>query len=248
MSTNKLKLNPYKTEFLIGNERQRSKYLSMFPIEFLAVKTNPVESARNLGVIFHKNFTFRSQIYAVCSSCFYHMRDLRRIRRHLDLDSARLLATALVSSRLDYCKSLLCGIADIDLTMLQHVQNQLACLVAKSPPFTRSIPLLRSLHWLLVRFRILFKINLLTYKTLREKQPVYLHSMLAASIPSRSLRSNNDNSLSVPRVKTNTGARAFHSCAPSLWNNLPLSVRSAISVATFKKYLKTHLFYSAFPP
>ena len=176
------------------------------------------------------------------------MRDLRHIRRHLDLDSAKLLTTALVSSRLDYCNSLLYGIADIDLTRLQRVQNQLARLVTKSPPFTRSIPLLRSLHWLPVRFRILFKINLLTYKTLREKQPVYLHSMMAASIASHSLRSNNDNSLSVPRVKTNTGARAFHSCGPSLWNNLPLSVHSASSVATFKKYLTTHLFDLAFPP
>ena len=163
------------------------------------------------------------------------MRDLRRIRCHLDLDSAKLLATALVSSHLDYCNSLLYVFADIDLTRLQHVQNQLVRQVTKSPPFTCSIPLLRSLHWLPVRFRILFKINLLTYKTLHEKQPVYLHSMLAASIPFCSLRSNNDNSLSVPRVKTNTGARAFHS-----WNNLPRSVRSASSVATFKKYLKTH--------
>ena len=176
------------------------------------------------------------------------MQNLRRIRRHLDLDSAKLLATALVSSRLDYCNALVYGIADIDLTRLQRVQNQLARLVTKSPPFTRSIPLLCSLHWLPVRFRILLKINLLTYKTLREKQPVYLHSVLAASIPSRSLRSNNDNSLSVPRVKTNTGDRAIHSRAPSLWNNLPLSVRSASSVTTFKKYLKTHLFDLAFPP
>ena len=85
------------------------------------------------------------------------------------------------------------------------------------------------------------------WQHLREKQPAYLHSMLAASIPSRSLRSNNDNSLPVPRVKTNTGARAFHSCALSLWNNLPLSVRSGISVATFKKYVNTHLFDSACP-
>ena len=176
------------------------------------------------------------------------MWDLQCIRRHLDLDSAKLLTTALVSSRLDYCNSFLYGIADIDLTRLQHVQNQLARLVTMSPPFTRSIPLLRSLHWLPVRFRILFKINLLTYKTLREKQPVFLQSMLAASTPSCSLRSNNDNSLSVPRVKTNTGARAFQSCAPSLWNNLPLSVHSASSVATFKKYLKTHLLDLAFPP
>ena len=129
---------------------------------------------------------------------------------------------------------------------LTRVQNQLARLMTKSPPFTHSLPLLRSLHWLIVRFRILFQINLLTYKILREKQPVYLCSMLATSIPSRSLRSNNDNSLSVGRVKTNTGARAFHCCAPSLWNNLPLSVHSAISVATFKKYLKTHLIDLAF--
>ena len=72
--------------------------------------------------------------------------------------------------------------------------------------FTRSLPLLRSLHWLPVWFRILFKINLLTYKILHEKQTVYLHSLLATSLPSRSLRSNNDNSLSFLRVKTSTGA------------------------------------------
>ena len=161
MSTNKLKLNPDKTEFLlVGSERQRSKYLSMFPIELLGIKTNPAKSARNRAVIFDKNFTFRSHISAVCSSYFYHMRDLRRIHRHLDLDSSKLLAAALVSSRLDYCNSLLYGIADIDLTKFQRVQNQLARLVTKSPPLTRSVPVLRSLHWLPVRFRILLKINL----------------------------------------------------------------------------------------
>ena len=63
ISTNKLKVNPEKNEFLlIGNKRQQSKYLSMFPIELLGVKTNPAKYARNLGVIFDKNFTFRSHI------------------------------------------------------------------------------------------------------------------------------------------------------------------------------------------
>ena len=66
MSTNALKLNTDEAEFLlIGNEQQRSKYLSMFPIEILCVKTNPAKSARNLGVIFDKNFTFCSHISAV---------------------------------------------------------------------------------------------------------------------------------------------------------------------------------------
>ena len=124
----------------------------MFPIEVLGVKTNHAKSARNLGVIFDKNFTFRSHISVICNSCFYHMRDLRLIRRHLDLDSAKLLATALVSSRLDYCNSLLYGIADIDLTR-HH-----ACIESTGPlPFSRSIPLLRSLHWFPVRFRMLLR-------------------------------------------------------------------------------------------
>ena len=73
----------------------------MFPIELLGVKTNSAKSARNLGVVFDKNFTFRSHISVVCNSCFYHMRDLQRICNLLDLDTAKLLAIALVSSRLD---------------------------------------------------------------------------------------------------------------------------------------------------
>ena len=129
MSINKLKLNPDKTEFLlIGNEQQRNKYLSIFPMELLGVKTNPAKSARNLGVIFDKNFTFHSHFSVVCNSCFYRMRDLQRLRCHLDLDSAKLLVTALVYSRLDYCNSLLYGIADIDLTRLQ------ACTKSTGPP------------------------------------------------------------------------------------------------------------------
>ena len=122
----------------------------------------------------------------------------------------------LVSSHLDYCNSLLSGIADTDLAKLQRVQNRLARVVTKSPPFTHSVPLLCSLHWLPVKFRVDFKICLLTYKTLSEKQPVYLHPLLATPLPSRSLRSNKGITLPVPRVKTNAGKMSFSSCAWSL--------------------------------
>ena len=70
----------------------------------------------------------KQAVSVVCSSCFYHMRDQQRICRHLDLDSAKLLVTALVSSCLNYCNSLLYGIADIDLTRLH------ACTESTGPP------------------------------------------------------------------------------------------------------------------
>ena len=64
MLMNKLKLNPNKTQFLlIGSKRQWSKYHSMFPIEIFGVETYPAKFARNVGVIFDKNFKFRSNIY-----------------------------------------------------------------------------------------------------------------------------------------------------------------------------------------
>ena len=124
----------------------QSLFFFQFLCHILGVETYPAKSARNLGVIFDKNCNFRSHISAICSSCIYHIRDLRRIRRHLDLDSAKLLANALMSSHLDYCNSLLSGIAETDLTKLQRVLNWLARVVTKSPPFTRSVPLPRSHH------------------------------------------------------------------------------------------------------
>ena len=98
------------------------------------------------------------------------------------------------------------------------------------------------------KFRILFKISLLTYKTLHGKQPVYLHSMLAPLLPSRSLRSNEGISLPVLRVKTNTGARAVHCCTLSLWNNLPLSVHSAISVCYLQDTSQGTSLWVGLPP
>ena len=162
----------------------------MFPIELLGVKAYPAKSAHNLGVIFDKNFNFRSHISAICSSCIYHIQNLQRIRRHFDLESVKLLANALLSSRLDYCNSVLSGIAEMDLTKLQRILNCLARVVTKSPPFTHSVPLLRSLHWLPVKYRVHFKICLLTYRDLHEKQPVSLRSLIATSLSSRPLTSS----------------------------------------------------------
>ena len=61
------------------------------------------------------------------------------MRRHLGLDDAKSLANAFVSSRLDYCNSLLYRIADTDFTKLQRIRIRLARVVTKSPSFTRIV-------------------------------------------------------------------------------------------------------------
>ena len=147
MESSKLKLNPDKTYLIIiGTKQQRNKVINHFPVKLLGSDTFPSDTVRNLGVIFDSDFNFRQHISQVCKSCFYHIRDLRRIRRHFGVTSsistAKTISTALISSRLDYCNSLLNNIAKRDLAKLQRVQNCLARVVLRAPRFSPSLPLL----------------------------------------------------------------------------------------------------------
>ena len=72
----------------------------------LGQDTNPSAAAKNAGVVFDSSLNFRKHISQTCRACFYHIRDLRRIRKSLSLDLHKQIAVALVSSQLDYCNSL----------------------------------------------------------------------------------------------------------------------------------------------
>jgi len=65
--------------------------------------------------------------------CSIHIRALRHIRPLLTLDATKTFAVAIVSSRLDYCNSLLQGTSAANLDRLQWVQDVLACAVAQAP-------------------------------------------------------------------------------------------------------------------
>ena len=113
----------------------------------------------------------KTHISTVCKNCYYHIRDLRRVRKHLDITVADGLANALVSSRLDYCNSLFFAASGGLINRLQRVQNCLARVVTSSSKYASSSDLLSALHWLPIRSRIAYKINLLTYNALITHKP-----------------------------------------------------------------------------
>jgi len=66
--------------------------------------------------------------------------------------TAKTLTHAFVSSRLDYCNSLMYGISDgLAADELQTVQNAAARVVTGARKFDRITPVLRQLHCLPVR-------------------------------------------------------------------------------------------------
>ena len=138
----------------------------MFPITLFGSETRPSKTAKKFWhCVFDENFNCRTHVNNTCKLSYCHIRHLGRIRKHLNLDQAKCLSSALVSSRLDYCKSLLHGVAVRDMLKLQRVQNCLAPVVTRAGHFAPSSPLRHALHWLPISFRIQFKILTLTFKT-----------------------------------------------------------------------------------
>ena len=108
--------------------------------------------------------------------------------------------------------------------------------------FCHITPEFHQLHWLPVSFRTNFKILLLTFKAIHELPPPYTNDLVKSkSLNSRCRFPSNDRILlSHPTFKTLTtlGDRAFVASAPKLLNDLPLEIRMAKSVDTFKKNLR----------
>ena len=242
-TANRLSLNPGKTEYLLMGTWQQRQKVHEHKINFCGNVLKSVDSARNLGVIFDTSMSFKKQISKVCQISFMYIRQLRRIRPFLDRNSAIMLANALVSSRIDYCNSLYYDLPKASIERLQRVQNSLARVVVCSVRRTDHItPTLKTLHWLPVEKRIEFKIASLTYKILSSNKPSYLDSLITQYKPVRSLRSADKQTLVIPTIKSANGRRSFSFASPTIWNSLPLDIRSTASLLSFRKKLKHHLF------
>ena len=100
MISNKLKINNDKTEFL-------------------------VISSSHLSFHFDKQLTIGDATISQFSSCHssnhFHLRNIGTIQHALTESAAAQLVHSLVTSRLDYCNSLLYGLPDTQLDRLQQI-------------------------------------------------------------------------------------------------------------------------------
>ena len=179
LSTNKLKLNPDKTEFIVfGSKSQREKLNHSFPVNILGNLISPIDAVRNLNVWFDSDFLFSCHVMKVCKACFAHGQDLKRLRGHLTHEAALMAANALVGSLLDYWKYLFRGLSALDLCKLQSVQNSLARIVSNTTKYSHITSVRKALHWLPMKYRSIFKTAMLVHKFLHSGNPKYFEPFL----------------------------------------------------------------------
>ena len=196
-----------------------------------------VDSAKNLGVIIDSFLSFEKQIDKVVKSCFNTIRKLSKVKMFLTQQHLQTLVSSLIFSNLDYCNSLYYGLPESAIQKLQRVQNCAARLVCKNgTPFRKSLDgVFTELHWLKVKFRIIYKILLIVHNCLHDNAPNAVAALLRYSESERTMK------LKETSFRNSYGARAFSHVAPKLWNLLPENIRNHHNTLEFKKKLKSFL-------
>lgn len=246
MINNKLKINDDKTEFLFIKSPRKDTG-SDLEIKVGDEMIKPSNDCRNLGVMFQSDMSMEIHIKNICKSALFQLRNISKIRMMLTNTATAQLVHALVATKLDYCNSLLYGIHENKLQRLQRVQNVAARIVARCPKSDHISPVRQDLHWLPIKERIVFKILLIMYKCVNNMAPTYLSEFIVEKDYNMQTRSMTNEELQVPKTNLKSfGDRAFSVCGPLEWNRLPVDIRHASSVDTFKRRIKTWLFQSAY--
>ena len=179
MVENKLKLNQDKTEFFVGASNHNLKNLGNISLLLDNTEVFPSKCICNLGVVFDNQMCMSDHVTQLCKSINWLIRNINRIRPHIDVDTCHNLVRALVLSQQDYCNVLLNGISKKYLKRrLQKLQNKCAKLVCLKPKFEHVSPLLNQLHWLPVSERIMYKTLLYVYKSVEGLSPQYIQDCL----------------------------------------------------------------------
>jgi hypothetical protein len=244
MRVNMLCLNDSKTEFMVLGTRQQLAKVKDISIKIGDVEINPVSDVRNLGYYLDRELKSHTHINKISCGSFLMLRNIKKIRCHLDQESTKTLVQALILSRLDYCNSLLAGSPTYQLHKLQRMQNMCCRVIYNLRKFDHISPYLRELHWLKIKERIDYKIATLVFKCNNDLAPSYLADLLPKrSDHGRNLRSKSYGNISCGSSRTSRVQNgSFSFVGPKVWNNLPAQVKLSTTLEQFQKRLKTHLF------
>jgi len=248
MASSRLRLNPSKTELIWLGASRYVQLCPTCPLLVAGALITPSAQVRDLGVTVDSEMSLAAHVNNTTSVCYYHIRQLRVLRRSLSTDATHSLVRALVHSRLDYCNGVLANAPQGLYNKLQSALRSAARLVLRLPPRASiSLAMRDRLHWLPFPQRVTFKLCMLAYKCLHELAPSYLARSCTSlsTVPARSmLRSAASGHLMVPETRTITlGRRGFYYACPAAWNMLPHELTdSSLSLVAFRRKLKTHLF------
>jgi hypothetical protein len=240
LSSQKLLLNPKKTEFIIISSKHHSSLTKTLSIRIDDHVISASTVVRDLGVFLDSELTFSDHIKRIRRQCFMQLRLISKLRRFMSKKHAALLINALVFSKMNFCISLLFGLPKKQLIQLQPIIHYGIRIVERLKKQESITNQLRNLGWLDVETRAKYRLCQIVHSALESGKPEKIASLLKFQTSTYGLRSETDMKLVIPRVSKSIGKRAFSVAGPSVYNDIPFDIRS-LPLRKFKQRLLSHL-------
>ena len=137
--------------------------------------------------------------------------------------------------------SLLYRLPDLPIKCLSCSQNTAARNIIHTKPTEQITPVLRDIHWLPIKDRIIFKLLIYVYKSISNMSLLCIANLLTPYKQERQSRSNSEVLITEPRFAKSWGSHSFLCAAPHLWNKLLEYVKTDKSVDSSSQFWKNDI-------
>ena len=245
MAMNKLFLNSDKTHLLIMTSPCLHKKHNNFGIQLNTGTETilPSENERLLGAQISNDFTWNSHISdhdkSMCKALTPRINALIKVSWSADFKTRKMIANAIVMSRLVYLIQLYSSATGYLLSSLQVLQNRAARAVTRLPWGTRTAVLLNQVGWLSINQLAVYHKLITVFKIKGNKKPVYLSEQIKTDFDYQT-RQATGNCLKIGKTpKSGTSKESFVHNSTVLWNSLTAALRNAQTLPKFKSGLRS---------
>ena len=235
-----LKLNSDKTECIFFRSQAQHKKISAEPLNSHGDLIETSKLVRYLGGFLDQQLNFTQNIQFKSKKAMTNLIKILATQMYLTVQTCTTLVLMLWITHLNYANAILYGLPQSTLGKYQTIQNMCAKLVLNRKKCSRSSLVLKELNWPPIEQRIKYKILTSTFKCITGTALKYLQDVINKKNRRDNMHPNNNRTtLQRPKVKYKAfSTRSFKYSAPTLWNQLPRTIRESPNLDNFKKKLK----------
>lgn len=205
------------------------------------INVNQVNSGKYLGIYPDSMLNWSDHIENLCKKLAPKVGILRRLKHVLSRECLLTIYQCTIQSIIDYCITAWGYAPGIYLDRVQRLQNRAARIITGNyDRDVHGIDIVKDLGWFNIRQRRDYFTAILVYKSLNGMSPDYMTDLFTYTheISAYNTRATAQNILCVPKVNKHIFSQSIQYNGPRIWNSLPVEVRNAESLISFKSLLK----------
>ncbi len=246
---NSLALNERKCMYIFIGSQHNLQQLQNLDIPSVHMGNNlisNVESCKNLGVIFDESLSWKSHINSLISKSYYKLKGLYQFKNFLSVPTKLKLCDSLILSNFNYCDILFGNINVSFQNKIQKMQNSCLrfCFSLKKHDHITSY--LKLSNWLNMHNRRISHSLIMIYKIIHNLAPSYLAEIINRSHIEHRFQTRSHDFLPIPHYHRSIKQQSFFVKAISIYNQLPVHIKTSPSVSAFKHRIKFFLLNQQF--